>query len=154
MAKKAKVDAYCIDRYEFPGPGKLPRTGVSWFQAKALCEARGRRLCTAVEWERACKGPRSYRYPYGNTFKANKCATEDSNEEPRAVVKGGAFKGCRSGYGAFDLSGNVAEWTAEKVLKGGSSKKPDYAVRCAHRAKKSPGSSDPFVGFRCCADAE
>ena len=52
-----------------------------------------------------------------------------------------AFAGCRSGFGVFDMSGNVAEWTATPlsagsramIVKGGAANKPDWAVRCANR---------------------
>ena len=154
VATSAETDAYCIDRYEAPGKGHPPRVGASWHQAKAACEARGMRLCADAEWERACKGPRGLRYPYGNDFDADRCVTEDRNEEPRTLHPSGSFTRCRSGYRVYDLSGNASEWTAEGHLRGGAADKPDYAVRCANRVKKSPSSSGPFVGYRCCADAK
>jgi formylglycine-generating enzyme required for sulfatase activity len=53
--------------------------------------------------------------------------------------------------GAFDMSGNVAEWTDHGAVKGGAVGEGDPAARCSHRAKvKEPGS--PSIGFRCCAD--
>lgn len=154
VEQRVQVDAYCVDRYEYPGKGRAPMTGITFKQAGALCGARGLRLCTDKEWERACKGPRGYRYPYGNKFNANRCVTEDKSENPRALQSGGAFKKCRSGYAVYDMSGNAAEWSAEGHLRGGTATKPDYAVRCAHKVKKNRAAKDPFVGFRCCADAK
>ena len=154
VATRTETDAYCIDRYEAPGKGRTPRVGVNWHQAQAACTARGMRLCSDAEWERACKGPKGLRYPYGRKFDPNRCVTEDREEEPRTLQPAGSFKRCRSGYRVYDLSGNAAEWTTEGHLRGGSAKKPDYAVRCAHRTKKSRGASGPFVGYRCCADAK
>ena len=55
--------------------------------------------------------------------------------------------------------GNVMEWTdnvfsaqdtADKVVKGGSYSKPDWATRCAYRYNMLPGSTSNEVGFRCC----
>ncbi len=43
-----------IDPRPFPGDGE-PRRGLNAAQAAELCEQRGRRLCTELEWERACK---------------------------------------------------------------------------------------------------
>ena len=148
----AATDSYCIDRYEYPGTGRVPSTHATYAQAEAVCAARNARLCTDKEWERACKGPRTYRYPYGNKFDPDRCVTEDADENPRDVQAAGSFKGCKSGYGVYDLSGNVAEWTAEGHVRGGSAQKPDYAVRCAHKVKRARAAQHPFAGFRCCSD--
>jgi formylglycine-generating enzyme required for sulfatase activity len=154
VEQRVQVDAYCVDRYEYPGKGRAPMTGITYKQAQALCGARSLRLCTDREWERACKGPRGYRYPYGSKFNADRCVTEDRQETPRALQSGGSFKRCKSGYGVYDMSGNAAEWSSEGHLRGGTATKPDYAVRCAHKVKKNRAAKDPFVGFRCCADAK
>ncbi len=64
--EQAKV---CIDRYEFPGmPCDYPVTWVSTIQAHELCQAMGKRLCDAHEWEGGCAGAlRSpeVEYPFG-----------------------------------------------------------------------------------------
>ncbi|MBX5482032.1 MAG: SUMF1/EgtB/PvdO family nonheme iron enzyme [Myxococcaceae bacterium] len=154
------VAAFCIDTYEYPNQrGAMPKVGVSWTEAKRSCEAKGKRLCTEEEWEKACKGPGNARYPYGNTYDPNACNTEDELGEDRPLAASGRFSKCRSGYGVADLSGNAAEWTAsayagnaDKAQKGGSFTKPDYAARCSARKNGSPGSRGADVGFRCCAD--
>lgn len=65
-AKKTTPLDYCVDRYEFPNiPGEYPAVLLSWNDAKALCEAQGKRLCTEDEWVFACEGPRAQPYPYG-----------------------------------------------------------------------------------------
>jgi eukaryotic-like serine/threonine-protein kinase len=147
-----EVGAFCVDQFEFPNlRGKAPTTGVGWADAKRLCEGKGKRLCTEEEWEKACKGPGNARWPYGNVFDPDACNTEDAAGEGRAVSSAGRFNKCRSGYGVADLSGNVAEWTAEKVQKGGGSSKPDFAVRCSSR-KLGAAAKAADVGFRCCLD--
>ncbi len=155
-----RTKAYCIDRYEYPGPGRRPRTRVSFYTAKKLCEKKGKRLCTELEWERACKGGRNYRYPYGNKFSASKCNTRNSSGANRSLTSSGRFRGCRSRYGIFDMSGNAAEWTSSRyrgssssrTVRGGAANRPDWDVRCASRRSMSPSSSKSTVGFRCCAD--
>jgi serine/threonine protein kinase len=145
-----ELGAYCIDVFEFPNrKGAVPRAGVSFAAARGLCEQAGKRLCSEAEWEKACKGPGTLRWPYGATFDASACNTEDEKGDPRAVAASGSFGRCRSGHGVSDLSGNVAEWTQDGVLKGGSYASPDYAVRCS--ARKGPGARSAEVGFRCCA---
>jgi hypothetical protein len=51
----------CIDQYEFPGvPCAYPVVWVRAREAAEICEALGKRLCDASEWEDACadrKGP-------------------------------------------------------------------------------------------------
>lgn len=56
--KEREEDArVCIDRYEFPGlPCEYPMTWVTTKEAQQLCEAVGKRLCDAHEWEGACAG--------------------------------------------------------------------------------------------------
>src|SRR5580692_5245175 len=58
--------AFCIDRYEYPDrKGAHPATMVSWYDAEATCETRGKRLCWASEWTAACEGPEHTPFPYG-----------------------------------------------------------------------------------------
>ena len=157
---KVSVKAYCIDRYEYGGHGHRPLTSVSWYRANSLCERQGKHLCSEAEWEKACKGPRNDRFPYGNVFKPNACNTEDAQGNDRHVEDGGSFPKCRSGYGVVDMSGNVSEWTASKfqanltdrTQKGGAANRPDWDTRCASRGNRSPNAKSPFLGFRCCAN--
>ena len=47
----------CIDRFEFPNiPCAYPVVWVRAREAAQLCEAEGKRLCDAHEWEGACVG--------------------------------------------------------------------------------------------------
>ncbi|HEY5376961.1 MAG TPA: hypothetical protein VIK01_24940, partial [Polyangiaceae bacterium] len=47
----------CIDQFEFPNiPCEYPVTWVRANEAYDLCEAEGKRLCDAHEWEGACAG--------------------------------------------------------------------------------------------------
>ncbi len=47
----------CIDQYEFPNlPCEYPVVWVRASEADALCDALGKRLCDAHEWEGACAG--------------------------------------------------------------------------------------------------
>lgn len=57
-ATQAPEDAAaCIDQYEFPNaPCSFPVVWVRASEAAALCEAMGKRLCDAHEWEGACAG--------------------------------------------------------------------------------------------------
>jgi len=65
--KESPIDAKaCIDQYEFPDiPCEYPVVWTRANEAAELCEAMGKRLCDAHEWEGACAGqllPPDYRF--------------------------------------------------------------------------------------------
>jgi eukaryotic-like serine/threonine-protein kinase len=153
--KKKRVGAYCIDEWEYPNRrAKRPGTHVSWFTARKLCEKAGKRLCTEAEWEKACKGPKNNRFASGRNQDAKRCRIGGS-AKARNI---GANSACKSGLGVFDLSGNVAEWTAsqwsndltDRVIKGGAAGQADYTARCAARTNDRASSKGANIGFRCC----
>ena len=137
----------CIDRYEYPGPG-TPKTRVSWFQAKKACESDSKRLCERSEWRAACGG----KYPWGSSWDATKCNTQDEDGFERSLRATGATKSCRSRSGAYDMVGNVLEWTLDKRIVGGSYNSDEAVASCGYSSGKSPSSSSADIGFRCCAD--
>lgn len=145
----------CIDQFEFPGGKAVPRTQVSFVEAAQLCGGRGERLCTEGEWERACRGPRGSDYPYGAAYVAGKCNTKGGSGK---LLPGGSVATCRSPSGAFDLSGNAAEWViveAQQIpaIKGGSALSGDPDASCARKIETTSLVGGPMVGFRCCKDA-
>jgi len=150
---------FCIDIYEFPNrKGSSPMRNVSWDTARSKCDDEGKRLCTEEEWEKACKGRKNLRFPYGNQWNPDKCNTQDASGEKRAPASSGSFVPCRSDVGAYDISGNMREWTAsnfsatleDKVVRGGSWASPDWASRCAYRYNALSNIMDNETGFRCC----
>lgn len=140
---------YCIDVYEYPGGNTIPRTSVSFAEAGRICAARGERLCSESEWERACRGKGGSSYPYGQAYEPARCNTQGSggNVEPA-----GHRASCKSAVGAYDMSGNVAEWVASGAQKGGSAVQGGRESRCSAVMRGPPPSGSVFVGFRCCAD--
>jgi serine/threonine protein kinase len=143
--------AYCIDAHEYPGGGRAPKTSVTFDAAAGLCKASGKRLCSDAEWQRSCRGGGGD-FPYGKEFDAGRCNTEDADGEARSVAEGGKFARCRSAVGAYDMSGNVAEWTSDQTVRGGDYTSADEDAACSAGGKRSAGSARPSIGFRCCAD--
>jgi hypothetical protein len=144
--------AYCIDAYEFPGRGSKPRTNVSFNAAEGMCKGGGKRLCSDEEWRRACVGPGGSAFPYGGSFDGARCNTEDPDGDERSVDASGKFAKCRSAVGAYDMSGNVAEWTADQTVRGGDVSSSDDEAACSAGGRRAPSSARPTLGFRCCAD--
>ena len=156
---KTYLKGFCIDKYEYPDKRDVvPKHGVSYDQAYTLCQAEGKRLCTEVEWEKACKGPLNLMFPYGNTFKKGVCDTKEGGFG--RILPSGSLSGCRSSYGVHDMSGNALEWTSTSVTKrlfvtkGGSYKRTEGESRCSARRPKNYLSKESEIGFRCCKDAK
>jgi formylglycine-generating enzyme required for sulfatase activity len=105
-----------------------PVTGVTWYGAAAFCEARGARLPTEAEWEKAASwspvtGEKTM-YPWGDEFDGTvvnfcdrNCTQSHANRQyddgyaRTAIV--GEYENGRSPVGAYDLAGNVWEWVAD-----------------------------------------
>jgi len=151
LANGTKVEDWevvCIDRFEFPGAGAVPRTGVDLSGARAACIGKSKRLCTRSEWRRACGG----QYPYGKDYDPDKCNSAGADGTPHALASAGSKKGCMSPSGAFDMVGNAAEWTSDGTVNGGTSLKNGEDGTCNSGSKRAGGA--PHVGFRCCVDAK
>lgn len=160
--------------------GVVPQAHFSQEQAAAACEAAGKRLCSDDEWLAACRGKTSSRYPYGDEHEAGRCndkgvsplraihgkaeglevfgieAMNDPrlNQIPGSVARTGQFKRCKTSAGAFDMVGNLHEWTADGggTFRGGyyldneiNGKGCEYVTK-AHSTKYR----DYSIGFRCC----
>ena len=65
----------CIDQYEFPDiPCEYPVVWIRAREAAQVCEAMGKRLCDAHEWEGACEGrvlPPDYRFDFAQGVPAD-----------------------------------------------------------------------------------
>jgi formylglycine-generating enzyme len=152
------LDGFYIDEYAFPNEqGAIPTTGVTQQQAEQACSGRGKRLCSELEWERACKGPRNLSYEYGDRYQAATCGT---GSPLRALPSGYRF-GCRSEYGVHDMHGSLWEWTsspwgrgqgdARMTVRGGNGSDGELIGRCANAAGQLPSQKDAATGFRCCS---
>ena len=193
------LDAYYIDKYEtsnkdyknfmkatgHPAPAywddprlnkpEQPVVGVNWYDANAYCEWKGKRLPTEAEWERAAKGPNGHsHYPWGHQLDETKAnygqmvgKTTPVDSYPEGI----------SGYGAYNMAGNVFEWVSDwydpayynvtpalnpqgpatglnfanqgpvKVLKGGSWLAPASSLHTSHRFWNQPENNSYGVGL-------
>jgi formylglycine-generating enzyme len=149
---------FYVDVFPYPNEvGAIPTTNVTLAEGQALCEAQGKRLCTELELERACKGPSNTTYEYGDTYKAATCATGVN----RVLVPNGVTSGCQSAFGVHDLHGGIWVWTASQwkrdaaktglaSLRGGNGVAGELLGRCANGRGLRPTERREDVGVRCC----
>jgi hypothetical protein len=174
-----RASHFCIDRFEHPNrKGAFPVIAVTWWEAKAWCEAEGERLCTEDEWTFACEGEEAMPYPTGYTreehacvidrpwklFEAQRLAIRDSTLAVAEIdymwqgEASGSRPTCRSPFGVYDMTGNVDEWTSSVESKGFRSIfKGGYwgPVRARCRAATRAHNEEFYFyqeGFRCCSD--
>jgi formylglycine-generating enzyme len=152
------LGGFFIDRYAYPGePGAIPQTGMTQGEARAICEKQGKRLCSELEWERACKGPDNLTYGYGKEYDAAVCGMGVTD----ALAPNGLNTRCESGFGVRDLHGSAWSWTASPwgrgadvkrvAVRGGNGKEGALIGRCANARAMGPNERDGGVGVRCCA---
>jgi Sulfatase-modifying factor enzyme 1 len=144
-----ELGAYQIDRLPYPNdPDKPPLANVTREDAERLCADRSERLCTELEWERACKGRANDAYPTGDGWDA-RCAKDPAH--------------CESGFSTLGMGAALGEWTTSDiapgtskslaVVRGASADAPAEDHRCAARHGFAATTKDSNVGFRCCGGA-
>jgi formylglycine-generating enzyme required for sulfatase activity len=145
----------------FPRPlADHPVTGISWEQAAAYASWAGKRLLTAMEWEKAARGTDGRRYPWGNEFDPQYCNVKEAGRGTTAPV--GEFSRDLSPYGVYDMAGNVQEWVADEVkprglgnpkikraVKGGSWAHSKAIAESAMLGSEWPDTRQNYIGFRC-----
>ncbi len=173
-----------MDLYEYPNhpadsdaddQGFLPQINVTWFDAQAICQSHGKRLCTIYEFRETCysdgTGKRkpdspateTWNYPYPAEYNTDLCVTETSSA---ATV--GSRPGCVTsllGPLIADLSGNVWEWVNHDFYGQGSQFEGQQAVvggyyfsgasaTCGQTLIMPTSTKSDKVGFRCCRDKD
>jgi formylglycine-generating enzyme required for sulfatase activity len=175
---------YCIDEFEYPNRrGEKPPVMVSFYDAESRCAEVGKRVCRESEWVAACEGPAETPFPTGWRREPESCNfdnkwvspildrvyAEDRDVQAKELLRldrslpSGARAACRSGFGVFDMTGNVDEWVrADQArenrrsrfagLKGGAWGHVRNACRPV-TTSHPPDFKYYFIGFRCCSDA-
>jgi sulfatase modifying factor 1 len=160
--------------------GAVPQGHISQVQAASACAEAGKRLCSDVEWLRACQGSAATTYPYGDAKQPGVCndaralhpaieyfGTAEAwiwselgnaciTQIPASLDITGQNAGCVSEDGALDMMGNLHEWTADPAgtFRGGFF--VDTAINgpgCLYKTTAHDVTHHDYsTGFRCCAD--
>ncbi len=134
-AKLRMKDGKC--NYDNQERANHPANCIDWLQANAYCQWIGKRLPTEAEWEKAARGTRGGKYPWGSERVSCKYAIIANNEEEenlsiwplRHYSKHQIFRGDGCGeditwpvgsrpkgaspYGGMDMVGNITEWVSD-----------------------------------------
>lgn len=164
-----QIGRYCIDRYEahlvtvdeagaelkhpyFERPlegvryearssrGVFPQGYISRLESEQACRNAGKRLCTWLEWRRACQGKTWQRHPWGFQAVRGRCnngkqhvlmqlfGSDDNlwkyeehfnspllNLEPGFLARTGQHDSCKGEEDIYDMIGNLHEWVSGMV---------------------------------------
>jgi gamma-glutamyl hercynylcysteine S-oxide synthase len=158
-----------------------PVVHVAWYEADAFARARGVRLPTEFEWEKAASWDEDAQlarpYPWGRRRPA---PGQHANLDQRGcgTSPAGAYPDGASPYGCMDMLGNVWEWTSSafagypgfvahpyreysevffgdeyRVLRGGSWATRSRVATATFRNWDYPQRRQIFAGFRIARDA-
>jgi toxoflavin biosynthesis protein ToxD len=157
------------------GKDDEPVTNITWREAKAYCDWLSRklgvevRLPTEAEWELAARGADGLKYPWGNQWREEAVFTAETAGKVQPVK---SFPLNKSPFGAFDMAGNVWEWTADasrnergqnekftgedaeykdsilRVVKGGAAAEKKENISGQSRVSLPENARLPLVGFR------
>ena len=130
------------------GTADHPVAGVSWYEAAAYAEFRGKTLPTVGHWTWACLPVDEIVYPLTPFI------VPWSNFGGKGLAAVGSYPAI-SLFGASDMAGNVSEWCRNvagggHATRGGAWKEPTYAFS-ENFATASQLSFARFdtLGFRC-----
>lgn len=146
--QEVELGPFAMDRLPYPNdPAQPALLGKTRDEARRLCAERSARLCTEVEWERACKGPKQDEYPSGVIW------------DPSCTA---GAKTCATGFDVLGLGTTAGEWVAgdvtiddkrKAVLRGAGKGAPSTDHRCAARHPTDGATQSQDIGFRCCQGA-
>ncbi len=147
-----------------------PIVKVTWFGSLAYADHYEIRLPTEHEWEKAARGNTGYKFPWGENIdgsRANYWSSGDPWDQgttPVGIYDGQVIQGFQttnspSPFGAYDMAGNVWEWTdswwsdtsSHRILRGGAHGYVIMYLYSYRRSHKDPSNLFSYtgVGFRC-----
>jgi serine/threonine protein kinase/formylglycine-generating enzyme required for sulfatase activity/predicted esterase len=160
-----------VDRTGLPGPrswsgqnvpdGKAdhPVTDITWYEAAAYAAFRGKHLPSVFQWEKAARNGAAeaiVNYMPWGAFYPGDPLIHHANFEGQGTLPVTTAEFGMSPFGAYNMAGNVQEWTANdtsegRLATGGAWGEPTYTF--ALYATLPAVYSSNKVGFRCAITA-
>lgn len=172
---QVELPAFRLARYPVTGADDVPRTGLSWYDAIALCnqlsidadltpayvidglevtwdrDSSGYRLPTEAEWQYACTaGTPAYRY--GPLDDIAWYADNSAGQAQTVGLK------APNAWGLHDMLGNVWEWCWDlydpatygsyRIFRGGGFADPERSIGSAVRRRSHPTFTIEDLGLR------
>ena len=150
------------------GYGIHPVTGVTWFGAWKFSDTYLLRLPDEEEWEKAARGNTGWSYPWGESIDGTNANYHNSGDPfdngttPVGFYDGELNYGFQttdspSPYGAYDMAGNVGEWTTsqsvdypqDRKIRGGSWGWNTGECNTSWYTQWDANSYNWQAGFRC-----
>jgi formylglycine-generating enzyme required for sulfatase activity len=128
-----------------------PLTCVNWNQAKTFAKWIDGDLPNEDDWEYAARGGQGSQFKYAGSNQIDEVAWYGLNSGLSTHPVG---QKKANGYGLYDMSGNVWEWTSSssgpflKILCGGGWFDPTFSVRMSYRHHFFPSVRNNTFGFR------
>ncbi len=141
-----------------------PRENVNWYEAMALANWLGNllgmkvALPTIAQWQRAAKGDDDRYFPWGDEYNEEHCNTLETGLKTTSAVD--RYQKGTSPYGAYDMAGNVWEWTLNtaaaaeagrdfrRAVAGGSFVSPCDRAHTSFRYYLDPRVRYSSIGIR------
>jgi formylglycine-generating enzyme required for sulfatase activity len=174
------IDRMEVNNTQYGSGGRFtdpfdPRDSLTWQEAQDFCASRGGRLPSEAEWEYAARGPQGGIFTWGDQF--DPMAANFQSNSQHMTTPAGMMQDSESWVGAYDMVGNVWEWTISfyrpypyaeddgretteptdgvlRVLRGGSFESLPTKLRSAYREVALPNYRSDEIGFRCVFETE
>jgi len=127
------------------GEAELPVVNVTIAEARAFAKWKGKRLPTGPEWERAARGDKGAKFPWGDDsdpFRANVADNTTLGVEHRLMK----VKSFPPGFGVYDMVGNAFE-----MVEGAVTPSEEVVARLAQAfpsLEPPPTAQEPWIALR------
>lgn len=159
-----------MNRFPVAGKEHHPVVSVTWYEALHFCEWISElvghmfRLPSEAQWEKAARGVDQRVYPWGDDHSQRLEACNCGENGRNVTTPVDSYSLGRSPFGAWDMIGNVWEWTgsladdpmqingknadAFRIARGGSFLDLEENTKCFSQGTFDSSTRLPQLGFR------